>query len=117
VRPRPRAQVTAKGKAVNTVANAQGNFVVSLPGVSNCGSGTVVAAGDEGSRRLSSFHREAIRSSLLLGWGRTAWSSISLGGSGSHIGTRRKSPNKERPRFRGLSLVGGAWIEHATSCL
>ena len=42
-------QVTAKGKTVNTVANAQRNFVVSLPSVSNCGSATAVAAGDEGS--------------------------------------------------------------------
>jgi hypothetical protein len=42
-------QVTAKGKTVNTVADAQGHFVVSLPGVSNCGSAKVVAAGDEGS--------------------------------------------------------------------
>ena len=40
---------TAKGKTGNPVANAQLNFVVSLPSVSNCGSATAVAAGDEGS--------------------------------------------------------------------
>jgi hypothetical protein len=47
--PDEHVQVTAKGKTVVTVADSQGNFVVSLPGVSNCGSATVVADGDEGS--------------------------------------------------------------------
>ena len=42
-------QVTTKGKTVNTVADSQGTFVVSLAGVNNCGSATVVATGDEGS--------------------------------------------------------------------
>jgi hypothetical protein len=47
--PDEHVQVTAKGKTVNTVADSQGNFVVSFPGVSSCDSVTVEATGDEGS--------------------------------------------------------------------
>jgi hypothetical protein len=43
-------QVTTKGKTVNTVADSQRTFVVSLAGVDNCGSATVVATGDVGSQ-------------------------------------------------------------------
>ena len=47
--PDEHVQVTAKGKTINTVADSQGNFVVSLAGVSSCDSVTVEADGDEGS--------------------------------------------------------------------
>ena len=42
-------QVSTSGKTVNTVADSQGSFVVSFPGVSSCESVTVTASGDEGS--------------------------------------------------------------------
>jgi hypothetical protein len=42
-------KVATKGKTVDTVADAQGTFVASLPGVSGCDSITVTATGDEGS--------------------------------------------------------------------
>ena len=42
-------QVATKGKTVSSVADAQGTFVASLPGVSGCDSITVTAKGDEGS--------------------------------------------------------------------
>ena len=47
--PDEHVQVATKGKTVNTVADSQGGFVVSLPGVNGCDSVTVVATGDEGS--------------------------------------------------------------------
>jgi hypothetical protein len=47
--PDEHVQVSTKGKTVNTVADSQGAFVVSLPGVSSCESVTVTATGDEGS--------------------------------------------------------------------
>jgi hypothetical protein len=56
-------QVTAKGKTANTVADAQGHFVVSLPGVSNCGSTTVKASGDEGSHAEFNLSQIACNSS------------------------------------------------------
>jgi hypothetical protein len=47
--PDEHVKVATKGKTVVTVADAQGGFVVSLPGVNNCESATVTATGDEGS--------------------------------------------------------------------
>jgi hypothetical protein len=47
--PDEHVQVTTKGKTVNSVANSQGAFFASLPGVNNCGGATVTATGDEGS--------------------------------------------------------------------
>jgi hypothetical protein len=47
--PDEHVQVATKGKTANTVADSQGTFVVSLPGVSGCDSVNVVATGDEGS--------------------------------------------------------------------
>jgi hypothetical protein len=47
--PDEHVQVSTSGKTVNTVADSQGSFVVSFPGVSSCESVTVTASGDEGS--------------------------------------------------------------------
>jgi hypothetical protein len=47
--PDEHVQVTTKGKTVVTVADAQGSFVVSLPGVNSCESATVKATGADGS--------------------------------------------------------------------
>jgi hypothetical protein len=47
--PDEHVQVGTKAKTVNTVADSQGGFVVSLPGVNNCDSVTVTATGADGS--------------------------------------------------------------------
>ena len=61
--PDEHVQVTAKSKTVDTVADAQGHFVVSLPGVSNCDSATVKATGDEGSHAEFNLSQIACNSS------------------------------------------------------
>ncbi|HSS81842.1 MAG TPA: hypothetical protein VLK24_11695 [Gaiellaceae bacterium] len=47
--PDEHVKVATKGKTVTTVADSQGTFVVSLPGVNGCDSVNVVATGADGS--------------------------------------------------------------------
>ena len=47
--PDEHVQVATEGKTVVTVADSQGSFVVSMPGVTGCKSATVKATGADGS--------------------------------------------------------------------